>query len=164
MAALQTTVQANVLFMHLEHDELQDVLDAMFPTEGKPGDVVIQQGDEGDNFYVVNSGVCTVEIEADGAVNTVGEVAPGGSFGELALIYGTPRAATIRAKTDVSLWAIDRDMYRRILMGATIRKRKVYDEFLAKGWIPLSLIRYEMLGAEDEVAQFWEFEPIPAAD
>ncbi len=42
--------------------------------------------------------------------------------------------------------------------------RAFHDEFLAKGWIPLSLIRYEMLGAEDEVARFWEFEPIPAAD
>ena len=39
-----------------------------------------------------------------------------------------------------------------------------HDEFMAKGWIPISLIRYEMLGADDEVSRFWEFEPIPAAD
>lgn len=56
----------------------------------------------------------------------------GGSFGELALIYGTPRAATVRAKTDVKLWGIDRDSYRRILMGSTIRKRKMYEEFLSR--------------------------------
>lgn len=62
-------------------------------------------------------------------VTTVGE---GGSFGELALIYGTPRAATVRAKTNVKLWGIDRDSYRRILMGSTIRKRKMYDEFLSR--------------------------------
>ena len=43
-------------------------------------------------------------------VTTISE---GGSFGELALIYGTPRAATVRARTDVKLWAIDRDTYRR---------------------------------------------------
>ena len=55
-----------------------------------------------------------------------------GSFGELALIYGTPRAATVKAKTDVKLWAIDRDTYRRILMGSTIRKRKMYEAFLSK--------------------------------
>ncbi len=60
---------------------------------------------------------------------TIGETA---SFGELALIYGTPRAATIKAKTDVKLWAIDRDSYRRILMGSTIRKRKLYESFLEK--------------------------------
>lgn len=43
-------------------------------------------------------------------------ISEGGSFGELALIYGTPRAATVRAKTDLKLWGIDRDSYRRILM------------------------------------------------
>ena len=62
-------------------------------------------------------------------VLTIGE---GGSFGELALIYGTPRAATVKASTELKLWGIDRDSYRRILMGSTIRKRKMYEEFLAK--------------------------------
>lgn len=61
-----------------------------------------------------------------------GSISETGSFGELALIYGTPRAATIKAKTDVKLWAIDRDSYRRILMGSTIRKRKLYESFLEK--------------------------------
>lgn len=46
-------------------------------------------------------------------VTSIGE---GGSFGELALIYGTPRAATVRAKANVKLWGIDRESYRRILM------------------------------------------------
>ena len=62
-------------------------------------------------------------------VLTLGE---GGSFGELALIYGTPRAATVKAASDVKLWGIDRDSYRRILMGSTIRKRKMYEDFLSK--------------------------------
>lgn len=51
----------------------------------------------------------------------------------MALIYGTPRAATVVAKTgSVKLWAIDRLTYRAILMGSTMRKRKIYDEFLSK--------------------------------
>lgn len=62
-------------------------------------------------------------------VTTIGE---GGSFGELALIYGTPRAATVRARTTLKLWGLDRDSYRRILMGSTIRKRRMYDEFLSR--------------------------------
>jgi cAMP-dependent protein kinase regulator len=71
-----------------------------------------------------------VEIYVGGEkVLSIGE---GGSFGELALIYGTPRAATVKAASDVKLWGIDRDSYRRILMGSTIRKRKMYEEFLAK--------------------------------
>lgn len=102
----------------------------------------IFQGDEGDNFYVIDQG--EVEIFVNGELaTTIGE---GGSFGELALIYGTPRAATVRAKTDVKLWGIDRDSYRRILMGSTIRKRKMYEEFLSRvsilgelAWNPYTL-------------------------
>ena len=41
----------------------------------------------------------------DTKVTTLGE---GGSFGELALIYGTPRAATVKAATQVKMWGIDR--------------------------------------------------------
>ena len=59
-------------------------------------------------------------------------ISDGGSFGELALIYGTPRQATVKARLDIKLWGIDRDSYRRILMGSTIRKRDMYDQFLSK--------------------------------
>lgn len=70
------------------------------------------------------------QVYVNGEMVTV--IGDGGSFGELALIYGTPRAASVRAKTDVKLWGIDRDSYRRILMGSTIRKRKMYEEFLSR--------------------------------
>ncbi|XP_017494727.1 PREDICTED: cAMP-dependent protein kinase type I regulatory subunit-like, partial [Rhagoletis zephyria] len=82
----------------------------------------------------------------DTPVTTISE---GGSFGELALIYGTPRAASIQAKTDVKLWAIDRDTYRRILMGQFIKKRKMYEEFLSKVKILESLDYYERLTVAD---------------
>lgn len=62
-------------------------------------------------------------------VLTLGE---GASFGELALIYGQPRAADVRAKTTLKLWAMDRDSYKRIIMGSQIKKRKMYEEFLSK--------------------------------
>jgi len=60
----------------------------------------------------------------------VQHIKTGGSFGELALIYNTPRAADVVATTDVKLWSIDRVTYRRVLMNSTIRKRKLYEEFL----------------------------------
>lgn len=56
----------------------------------------------------------------------VTNISEGGSFGELALIYGTPRAATVKAKTDLKLWGIDRDSYRRILMvSGTLARRRL---------------------------------------
>merc|ERR1712002_374525 len=98
-------------------------------------------------FYVIDSG--EVDIYVDGQlVSSIGE---GGSFGELALIYGTPRAATVKASTDVKLWGIDRDSYRRILMGSTIRKRKMYEEFLSKVSILENLDKWERLTVADSL-------------
>ncbi len=69
------------------------------PAQFGPGDVVFAEGDKGDKMYVIRSG--GVEILRDGhVVETLG---PGGIFGEMALIDGSPRAATARAKTACEL-------------------------------------------------------------
>lgn len=65
------------------------------------------------HFTPLSSLFCLQVYVNGDLVTNIGE---GGSFGELALIYGTPRAATVKAKTDLKLWGIDRDSYRRILM------------------------------------------------
>jgi len=145
MASLSKAIAKNVLFSHLDENERSDIFDAMFPSNAMPGEIIIQQGDEGDNFYIIDQG--EVEIYVGGEkVLSIGE---GGSFGELALIYGTPRAATVKAASDVKLWGIDRDSYRRILMGSTIRKRKMYEEFLAKVSILENLDKWERLTVAD---------------
>ena len=77
---------------------------SVFFTTKKAGEVIITQGDIGDNFYVIDSG--EVEVIIDGKhISVIGE---NGTFGELALIHGRTRAATVKAKTVCKLWAIDR--------------------------------------------------------
>lgn len=147
MAALSKAIAKNVLFSHLDENERSDIFDAMFPVNCLSGEPIIQQGDEGDNFYVIDMGEVDVYVNQE-LVTTIGE---GGSFGELALIYGTPRAATVNAKVDVKLWGIDRDSYRRILMGSTIRKRKMYEEFLSRVSILESLDKWERLTVADSL-------------
>ncbi|XP_056017182.1 cAMP-dependent protein kinase regulatory subunit isoform X4 [Ostrea edulis] len=154
MAALSKAISRNVLFSHLDDNERSDIFDAMFPVHRHAGEIIIQQGDEGDNFYVIDQGEVDIFVN-DEHVTTIGE---GGSFGELALIYGTPRAATVKAKGDVKLWGIDRDSYRRILMGSTIRKRKMYEEFLGKVSILDNLDKWERLTVADA------FEPVQFED
>ncbi|KFO37622.1 cAMP-dependent protein kinase type I-beta regulatory subunit [Fukomys damarensis] len=135
-----------------------DIFDAMFPVTHIAGETVIQQGNEGDNFYVIDQGEVDVYVNGE----WVTSISEGGSFGELALIYGTPRAATVKAKTDLKLWGIDRDSYRRILMGSTLRKRKMYEEFLSKVSILESLEKWERLTVADalEPVQFEDGEKI----
>ncbi len=76
--------------------DLQILANAGFPlAKFAPGAVIFAAGETGDRMYVVRSG--EVEIERDGKV--VETLAAGGIFGEMALIDGSPRAATARAKT-----------------------------------------------------------------
>ncbi|TPP62688.1 cAMP-dependent protein kinase type I-beta regulatory subunit [Fasciola gigantica] len=145
MTALSKAIAKNVLFSHLDEMERSDIFDAMFPVHRNPGDVIIQQGDEGDNFYIIDQGEVDIFLNNEYS-STIGE---GGSFGELALIYGTPRAATVKAKNEVKLWGIDRDSYRRILMGSTIRRRKMYQEFLSRVPILDNLDQWERLTVAD---------------
>eukprot|EP01094_Clydonella_sp_ATCC50884_P012680 TRINITY_DN22983_c0_g1_i1.p2 TRINITY_DN22983_c0_g1~~TRINITY_DN22983_c0_g1_i1.p2 ORF type:complete len:391 (+),score=154.05 TRINITY_DN22983_c0_g1_i1:187-1359(+) len=150
-ARLDASLQTNVMFQHLDQDERQEMFDAMFEVRFKAGDTIIEQGDpNGDHFYVVDEGECDIYVSTDGNTPVhVQHVSPGGSFGELALIYGTARAATVKATTAVLLWAIDRITYRRILMGNTMRKRGLYNNFLEKVKILESLTPYERLTIAD---------------
>ena len=90
----------------------------------------------GDNFYVVNSGSTDIFVEKyKSEENPTGfaiRVEEAGSFGELALMYDSPRAATVLAATDCNCWAIDRVTFKTVLMTATVRKRERYIKFLAK--------------------------------
>ena len=104
MQALSKAIQSNLLFSHLDDSEKSDIFDAMQPFNYKADETIIQQGEEGDFFYIIDIG----EVEVYVNNKCVTAISDGGSFGELALIYGTPRAATIKAKSECKLWAIDR--------------------------------------------------------
>eukprot|EP01087_Luapelamoeba_hula_P013554 TRINITY_DN386_c0_g1_i3.p1 TRINITY_DN386_c0_g1~~TRINITY_DN386_c0_g1_i3.p1 ORF type:complete len:392 (+),score=71.86 TRINITY_DN386_c0_g1_i3:235-1410(+) len=147
---LDRALKTNVLFSHLEQDERREVFNAMEEKKFKAGANIIKQGEEGDYFYVIENGECEVWVARDGGPSEkVMEIGESGSFGELALIYGSPRAATVKAITDVTLWAIDRVTYRRILMGATMKKRKLYESFLERVPILAPLHKYERLTVAD---------------
>ena len=75
------------------------------------GQTIFSSGDPGDVMYVVSSG--EAEIMIDGrAVETVGK---GGILGEMALIDGQPRSATVVAKTDCSLMSVDGRRFERLV-------------------------------------------------
>lgn len=116
MQALSKAIQSNLLFSHLDDSEKSDIFDAMQPFNYKSDDTIIQQGEEGDFFYIIDQG----EVEVYVNNKLVTSISDGGSFGELALIYGTPRAATIKAKTECKLWAIDRKVIERYLINSSL--------------------------------------------
>ena len=127
---IETAIGKNFLFRNLDEDQYKGVIDAMVEKIVKAGDYVIRQDEVGDYFYVVESGSLDVHVNRHGKSEKVTSYVSTGTFGELALMYNAPRAASVIGVTDCVLWALDRVTFRRILMENTSRKRRMYESFL----------------------------------
>ncbi|KAL8212798.1 UNVERIFIED_CONTAM: cAMP-dependent protein kinase type II-alpha regulatory subunit [Gekko kuhli] len=75
-------------------------------------------------------GLYDIFVSRDGQSRCVGRYDNRGSFGELALMYNTPRAATIVATTEGALWGLDRVTFRRIILKNNAKKRKTFELFI----------------------------------
>lgn len=85
-ARIMKVTENNTLFAGITERQREEVVDAMFEVGSSPGQVMIAQGDLGDNFYVVESGEYAVLLKQKGET-PVAFYHSGDSFGELALMY-----------------------------------------------------------------------------
>ncbi|XP_030063936.1 cAMP-dependent protein kinase type II-alpha regulatory subunit [Microcaecilia unicolor] len=150
---LQDACKDILLFKNLDQEQLSQVLDAMFEHRVKPQEHVIDQGDDGDNFYVIERGLYDIYVTRDKQSHCVGRYDNRGSFGELALMYNTPRAATIIATTEGALWGLDRVTFRRIILKNNARKRKMYEIFIESVPILKSLDISERMKIVDVIGE-----------
>ncbi|NXH13606.1 KAP2 kinase, partial [Bucco capensis] len=150
---LQEACKDILLFKNLDQEQLSQVLDAMFERKVKPQEHVIDQGDDGDNFYVVERGLYDIVVAKDNQSRCVGRYDNHGSFGELALMYNTPRAATIVATTEGALWGLDRVTFRRIILKNNAKKRKTYELFIESVPLLKSLEASERMKIVDVIGE-----------
>jgi len=150
-ARLAENVKHILLFRSLEAEQMQQVIDAMFERKVKKGEYVIKQGEDGDNFYVIESGKYKVFVKLDHepTPRAVGGYDGAGSFGELALLYNQPRAATVQAETEGSLWAMDRITFRRIVLKNAFKKRQMYENLIDSVPMLKELESYERMNLAD---------------
>lgn len=96
------------------------------------GDKVIEQGEDGNDLFVVEQGVlsCYKHFSGHAEPTFLKKYQPGDAFGELALLYNAPRAATIIADTHCLLWSLDRATFNHIVKDASRTKREKYEHFL----------------------------------
>lgn len=150
---LAKSIGRNFLFNKLDDDNKRLVINSLEEKSVKKGTEIIKQGDEGDYFYVVEEGTVNYLVD-NKLVNSSGA---GTSFGELALMYNSPRVATVVAATDCILWALDRITFRKILLGSSFKKRLMYDELLKSIPILQSLTTYDRAKLADALdTEFYE--------
>jgi len=129
------SITHNILLKGAFPEEMTDIVDAFEPTVYSANEVVIKQGDQGDLFYVVESGALDIFVRADSssANKQVGvPYGPGASFGELALMYDKPRSATIAASENCKLWRIGRGRFRDILKFRRMERVEASERTLEK--------------------------------
>jgi len=96
------------LFSGLDDKDLRSLAEEFSERRFSAGDTVALEGASGLMFFVVEEGELSVEVQGE----TVSTIAPGGSFGEIALIDRRPRTATVTALTDVKAYGLPVFVFR----------------------------------------------------
>jgi cAMP-dependent protein kinase regulator len=123
---LQSALAAAPLFTGLDQEWQLALFNTMQSVNVKGGEFVIRQGEPGDSFFVVRSGSLQVRVVPEGAEGSdadggrvVHQYQAGGRFGELALLYDKPRAASVVAVADSTLWRLERWAFDEITKKST---------------------------------------------
>eukprot|EP00929_Paragymnodinium_shiwhaense_P064533 TRINITY_DN3231_c0_g1_i1.p1 TRINITY_DN3231_c0_g1~~TRINITY_DN3231_c0_g1_i1.p1 ORF type:complete len:791 (-),score=234.88 TRINITY_DN3231_c0_g1_i1:226-2598(-) len=148
--ALRANENLNAM-VTLDDKRLTEVTRYCWKQEVEAGKEVITAGAlNADFFYIVQDGAFDVILPSSGGgesaeskINAQIEIAAGGSFGELALLYYAPRAATVKAKVKSTVWVLDRTNFKQILMSSAEDTISRYVTYLERIEILAPLLKDE---------------------
>lgn len=122
------TLRRVPLFEELDEPELQSIADLMNEANVPAGAIVTAEGGPGDGFFVIESGEAEVTVEGSPqAVMTAGDY-----FGEIALLLGSSRTATVTASTDLRCYALTPWDFRTLVEGDPSIAWKVMQSMAAR--------------------------------
>lgn len=130
-AAIAVILKGHYVTQDLDDELINDIVDVMKPAAAGPGDAIITEGQDGDTFYLMISGNADIIIGG----NKVAEYSDSAAFGELALMYNAPRAATIMATEPCMCYTLDMRSFRFILAASASTGLMAKTAFLKK--VPL---------------------------
>ena len=141
------------LFNNFDELEISNIVDACEEKKFKKNEFVIKQGDNGDNLYIIESGelICEKVFNKGESPTYLKTYKEGELFGELALLYNAPRAASIYAKTECVLWALDRLTFNSIIKESAMNKREKYKKFLETVPLLSTVEHYELYSICDAI-------------
>lgn len=131
-AILTSIVQNNILFRNYQADQHAAIVEGFECINVSQGEVLIKQGDPGEFFYIIESGEMDIHMDSAGFKIKVGRtLTTGDYFGELALMYNTPRAATVVCTVSGVLWRMSRQTYRTIVTQHSKNTAKEFIELIS---------------------------------
>jgi cAMP-dependent protein kinase regulator len=142
---IEVKLGKSFMFKNLDRTDKDIVINAMEERVYEVGDAVISQGDDGDVMFLVDSGKleCSKVFEKDSPAKFLRHYFEGDSFGELALLYNTRRATTIKAIERSTVFALDRATFTHIVKEASVKKRDRFEDFLGRVELLSGLNTYE---------------------
>jgi cAMP-dependent protein kinase regulator len=125
------------LFQELDELSMDVIIDAMTELVVQPAECVVKEGEEGDCLFIVDSGTfnCYKQDGESKYGRFLKSCSSGDVFGELALMYNSPRAASVVSQELGCLWKLDRLAFQFLLQSSHMKKRETYEEFIKR--IPL---------------------------
>lgn len=135
--SLADTLPTIELFSELSKKELKNIAALMTPIQVKMGRVLTKEGDPGREFMIIIEGTATVKRKG----RVLARLGPGDFFGELAVVAGVPRTATVVADTDMIIETLNRREFsslldespriaKKILVGAVRRLHEIEESVI----------------------------------
>jgi CRP-like cAMP-binding protein len=103
---------------NLPTQDAETVTAALQTVTASAGETIVRQGGPADKFLILLEGEAEVVREVDGQTDSVSPLPPGTLYGEVAIMLDLPRSASVKAKTDVKLLALERQDFREIVAGS----------------------------------------------
>ena len=116
--AIVDALAKHYLFSKLSDEDKSNIANSMSCEPFDKGEKVVVQGEVGDKCYIVEKGQLDInqsDGKGSGKGAKLGTLGPGDTFGELALLFDAPRAASITATSSLTLWCVTRSIFREIV-------------------------------------------------
>lgn len=166
---LTQTLDKSFIFREMHPKIKEQVVMAFEQHSYSQGDFIIKQGAdvsaEEPGLFMLDSGECAAYKNADKNSNDLGPKVytythSGESFGELALLYNAPRAASVKAESDCKVWSINRETFNHCVRGGAQARRKQHGALLKSVEIFKTLDEFEL----DKITDALELKSYNAGD
>ena len=129
------------LFAELANDDLESLCQIVREYHLPEGDVLFEEGDSGDIAYIIRSGEVDIVKISQNREILLAKRGPGEVFGEIALVFDSPRTATVRARTETELVGIGREDLRKLLQISPSAAASMFDIVLSRWQNTQNLLR-----------------------